>query len=47
MKNIEITKGWYTRDFYSLPTILVHSGVCYQTIEVVWLKLYLGIIKNY
>lgn len=47
MKNIEITKGWYTRDFYILPTILVHSGDCFKTVEVVWLKWYLGVIKNY
>lgn len=44
---MKIIKGSYTRDFYILPTILFHQGDCYKTIEVVWLKLYLGIIKNY
>lgn len=34
MKNIAITKGYYTRDFYILPTILIHQGDCYKTIEV-------------
>ena len=47
MKNIRVTRGLYTRDFYILPTTLVHHGDCYETFEVVWLKWYLGIIKNY
>ena len=47
MKNIAITKGCYTRDFYILPTILVHHGDCYKTFEIVWLKWYLGFIKKY
>ena len=44
---MKITKGSYIRDFYILPTILVHHGDCYKTFEIVWLKWYLGFIKKY
>lgn len=40
-----MTRGSYTRDFYILPTILIHNGgVGYKTIELAWLKWYIGIV---
>ena len=39
-----MTKGRYTRDFYFLPTILFHNGECYVSIELAWLKWYIGIV---
>ena len=39
-----VTKGRYTRDFYFLPTILLHNGECYVSIELAWLKWYIGIV---
>lgn len=39
-----MTKGTYTRDFYILPTILFHNGECYVSIELAWLKWYIGIV---
>lgn len=44
---MKITKGSYIRDFYILPTVLLHRGDCYEIFEVVWLKWYLGFVKNY
>ena len=38
-----MTKGTYTRDFYILPTILFHNGE-YVSIELAWLKWYIGIV---
>ena len=38
-----MTKGQFTRDFYLLPTILIHHGDgIYTTIEFAWLKWYIG-----
>jgi hypothetical protein len=39
-----VTKGRYTRDFYFLPTILLHNGECYVSVELAWLKWYIGIV---
>lgn len=40
-----ITKGFYTRDFYVIPTLLYHNGDgIYKTLELAWLKWYIGII---
>lgn len=39
-----VTKGRYTRDFYFLPTILFHNGECYVSVELAWLKWYIGIV---
>lgn len=39
-----MTEGRYTRDFYFLPTILLHNGECYVSIEIAWLKWYFGIV---
>ena len=39
-----MTKGTYTRDFYILPTIFFHNGECYVSIELAWLKWYIGIV---
>lgn len=39
-----MTKGRYTRDFYFLPTILLHNGECYVSVEIAWLKWYFGIV---
>lgn len=39
-----VTKGHYTRDFYFLPTILLHNGECYVSVELAWLKWYIGIV---
>lgn len=37
--------GSYTRDFYFIPTILYHDGAgVYKSIEVAWLKWYVGFI---
>lgn len=40
-------KGRYTKDFYILPTILIHreNGI-YTTIEFAWLKWYFGFIRH-
>ena len=39
-----MTRGSYTRDFYFIPTILYHNGDgIYRTIEIAWLKWYIGI----
>lgn len=36
--------GKYTRDFYIVPTILIHNGDnFYYSIEFAWIKWYLGI----
>ena len=36
-------KGRFTRDFYILPTILMHRGDgIYTTLEFAWLKWYIG-----
>lgn len=37
-------KGTYMRDFYILPTINVHGGDCYVSIEFAWLRWYIGFI---
>ena len=39
-----VTKGRYTRDFYFLPTILLHNGECYVSVELAWLKWYISIV---
>lgn len=40
-----MTKGKFTKDFYILPTILIHNGDgIYTSIELVWLKWYIGIV---
>lgn len=39
-----MTKGRYTRDFYFLPTILLHNGEFYVSIEIAWLKWYFGVV---
>lgn len=36
-------KGSYTRDFYILPTVIIHKGDgIYTTVEFAWLKWYVG-----
>lgn len=41
---MDITKGKYRKDFYILPTILIHSGdFIYTTIELAWLRWYIGV----
>ena len=42
---IKMNKGLYTRDFYILPTILIHDGDEYKTFELAWLKWYIGFVK--
>lgn len=45
MRNDIMTKGKFTKDFYILPTILIHNGDgIYTSIELVWLKWYIGIV---
>ena len=40
-----MTKGRYTREFYVLPTILIHRGDgLYTIVELAWLKGYIGFI---
>ena len=39
-----MTKGRYARDFYFLPTILLHNGEFYVSIEIAWLKWYFGVV---
>lgn len=40
-------KGSYTRDFYFIPTILLHNGDgIYYSIEIAWLKWYVGFAWN-
>ena len=42
-----MTHGIYTRDFFIFPTIVIHNcdGI-YFTVELAWLKWYVGVIKN-
>jgi len=40
-------KGSYTRDFYILPTVIIHNGDgIYTTFELAWLKWYVGFIRH-
>ncbi len=40
-----MTKGKFAKDFYILPTILIHNGDgIYTSIELAWLKWYIGIV---
>lgn len=39
-------RGTYTRDIYILPTLLVHRGDGYTSIELAWGKWYVGVIKE-
>ena len=39
-----MTKGRYARDFYFLPTILLHNGEFYVSVEIAWLKWYFGVV---
>lgn len=41
-----MTHGTYERDFYIIPTILIHRSDWYISVEIAWLKWYVGIIKN-
>lgn len=37
-------RGSYTKDFYLVPTILLHNGDgIYHSIEFAWLKWFIGI----
>ena len=37
-------RGKYTRDFYIIPTIIYHDGDgFYKSLEIAWLKYYIGI----
>ena len=39
------SKGRFTRDFYVLPTILIHRGDgLYTTVELAWFKWYIGFV---
>lgn len=43
-----ITRGHFTRDFYILPTIIIHNGDgIYTTLEFAWLKWYIGFIWHH
>ena len=45
IRNDIMTKGKYAKDFYILPTILIHNGDgIYTSIELAWLKWYIGIV---
>jgi hypothetical protein len=45
MRNDIMTKGKFAKDFYILPTILIHNGDgIYTSIELAWLKWYIGIV---
>ena len=40
---INLTSGTYIRDFYLIPTILLHNGDgIYYSLEIAWLKWYIG-----
>ena len=40
-----ITKGSFTRDFYIVPTIIIHnSDGIYTSLEFAWLKWYFGLL---
>ena len=36
-------KGNYIKDFYIFPTIIYHKGDFQKSIELAWLKWYIGI----
>lgn len=42
--NKTMTMGSYTRDIYILLTLLVHRGDGYTSIELAWLKWYVGVV---
>ena len=45
IRNDIMTKGKFAKDFYILPTILIHNGDgIYTSIELAWLKWYIGIV---
>lgn len=45
--NMSMTHGTYTRDFFIFPTIVIHNGDdIYFTVELAWLKWYVGVIKK-
>lgn len=45
MRDDFMTKGKFAKDFYILPTILIHNGDgIYTSIELAWLKWYIGIV---
>ncbi len=40
-----MTRGKYIRDFYILPTVIIHNGDgIYTSIELAWLRWYIGIV---
>lgn len=40
-----MTRGKYTRDFYILPTVIIHNGDgIYTSIEFAWLRWYIGVV---
>ena len=41
-----MSRGSYTRDFYFLPTVLLHRGDFYVSVELAWLKWYVGVVKE-
>ena len=44
---MSIMHGTYTRDFFIFPTIVIHNGDgIYFTVELAWLKWYVGVIKK-
>lgn len=41
-----MTSGSYERDFYIIPTILIHRSDWYTSVEIAWLRWYVGIVIN-
>ena len=39
-------RGSYTYDFYFMPTVILHNTGLYTTLELAWLKWYIGVIVN-
>ena len=40
-----MTRGSYIRDFYFIPTLILHDGDgIYKSLELAWLKWYIGIV---
>lgn len=41
-----MSRGSYIRDFFLIPTVVIHSGDFYTSIDIAWLKWYIGIVIN-
>ncbi len=43
---IRVICGTYTRNFFILPTIVLHDGDVYKSLEFAWLIFFVGFKKD-